>query len=223
MSRWIQYEWEFLWCESWSLSYHITTGATSHSQPFIFFRLNLSLNKWSERIAHHSARWEKNHLNNSGFDIIMHCHDKWASGFFIYFFNPTEALQYHLNSAGGGVAPFRSWSGDDKKPMQLFSTILFICLCSVWWTQVFTTLSPSVSLISNRDLFLQASHLIRHAAVIGVTRSSRASYQLDKPLWRGNLMVWFYVSSRHPHQEACCSVRVWVKQYTMEMEWEVPE
>lgn len=48
---------EFLWYECCRVSYHITTGATGHSQSFIF-KLNSSLNKWSERIAHHSACWE---------------------------------------------------------------------------------------------------------------------------------------------------------------------
>lgn len=71
--------------------------------------------------------------------------------------------------------------------MQLFSTVLFICLFSLLVSQVFTTSSPltapSVSL-SNRDLFLQASHLIQQTAVVCVIRSFRASYQLAEHLWR---------------------------------------
>lgn len=47
------------------------------------------------RGLHITGPVEKIHLNNSGFDIIVHCHDKWASEFF----NPNEAVQYDLNSA----------------------------------------------------------------------------------------------------------------------------
>lgn len=56
--------------------------------------------------------------------------------------------------------------------------------CAFWWrSPVFTTPPPSP--LAYRGPFLQAWHLILHAAVTWVTRSLRATYQLVRHLWRG--------------------------------------
>lgn len=93
---------------------------------------------------------EQNHLNNSGFDsIACLCHDKQVS----VLFNPTAAVQYHLNSA---VGMYVAQSGDNKRNSfsalnthtALFRYLAPNCLfvCSVWWsTQVFTTSPPAPS------------------------------------------------------------------------------
>lgn len=100
--------------------------------------------------------------------------------------------------------------------MQLFSTILFVCFHSVWWSQAFTT---SLLSLSNSDLFPQASHLIQQTAVTWVTRSFRASYHLDKHLWRETSWCDSTCYSGITIRELVSWGRV--KQYGRRVEWEV--
>lgn len=135
---------------------------TSPQEPQVTASLSFSNLIWAWindlRGFHITVSVEKIHLSNSGFDIIMRCRDKWASVSEEAFFYSTKQVWCNL------CYTYKIASFAQHKPC----TRSYLPPCCLF---ILLPLHLFPLCISHRELFLQASQLMLHMAVMQRTRS----------------------------------------------------